>query len=123
MQYKGDQKEVSDIFTSIQMQHRIRLTYDWVRLRIQNCFTTDKSDWEDVIGAVDTIDDQVSAIQEVVKAKREVQSLQQPRRNTCKKVQKAETKWSKKSKGWKERRTRQQSSWKTHENVMKLKLL
>lgn len=120
--YKGIVKEVKDIFNNPDAtQDQVNQATEKIK-NSESVLRPDKSDLKDAIGAVDTLEDWLKNIPEVVKAKEEAQKVFNNPDATLEEVQKAETKLTEEiEKAEKNEETRQQSAENATENAMKLK--
>ena len=120
--YKEILKEAKDIFNN---PNATQDQVDQATEKIKNSESVlrpDKSDLKDAIGAVDTLEDWLKNIPEVVKAKEEAQKVFNNPDATLEEVQKAEAKLAEETeKAEKNEETRQQSAENATENAMKLK--
>ena len=120
--YKGIVKEVKDIFNNPDAtQDQVNQATEKIK-NSESVLRPDKSDLKDAIGSVDTLEDWLKNIPEVVKAKEEAQKVFNNPDATLEEVQKAETKLTEEiEKAEKNEETRQQSAENATENAMKLK--
>lgn len=120
--YKEIIKEVKDIFNNPDStQDQVNQATEKIK-NSESVLRPDKSDLKDVIGAVDTLEDWLKNIPEVVKAKEEAQKVFNNPDATLEEVQKAEAKLAEEiEKAEKNEETRQQSAENATENAMKLK--
>lgn len=120
--YKEIIKEVKNIFNN---PDSTQDQVDQATEKIKNSGSVlrpDKSNLKDAIGAVDTLDDWLKNIPEVVKAKEEAQKVFNNPDATLEEVQKAEAKLAEEiEKTEKNEETRQQSAENATENAIKLK--
>ena len=120
--YKEIIKEVKDIFNNPDStQDQVDQATEKIK-NSESVLRPDKSDLKDAIGAVDTLEDWLKNIPEVVKAKEEAQKVFNNPDATLEEVQKAEAKLAEEiEKAEKNEETRQQSAENATENAMKLK--
>ena len=120
--YKEIIKEVKDIFNNPDStQDQVNQATEKIK-NSESVLRPDKSDLKDAIGAVDTLEDWLKNIPEVVKAKEEAQKVFNNPDATLEEVQKAEAKLAEEiEKAEKNEETRQQSAENATENAMKLK--
>ena len=120
--YKEIIKEVKDIFNNPDStQDQVNQATEKIK-NSESVLRPDKSDLKDAIGAVDTLEDWLKNIPEVVKAKEEAQKVFNNPDATLEEVQKAEVKLAEEiEKAEKNEETRQQSAENATENAMKLK--
>ena len=120
--YKEIIKEVKDIFNNPDStQDQVNQATEKIK-NSESVLRPDKSDLKDAIGAVDTLEDWLKNIPEVVKAKEEAQKVFNNPDATLEEVQKAEVKLAEEiEKAEKNEETRQQSAENATENAMKVK--
>lgn len=120
--YKGIVKEVKDIFNNPDAtQDQVNQATEKIK-NSESVLRPDKSDLKDAIGAVDTLEDWLKNLPEVITAKEEAQKVFKNPDATLEEVQKAETKLAEETeKAEKNEETRQQSAENATENAIKLK--
>ena len=120
--YKEIIKEVKDIFNNPDAtQDQVDRATEKIK-NSESVLRPDKSDLKDAISTVDTLEDWLKNIPEVVKAKEEAQKVFNNPDATLEEVQKAEAKLAEEiEKAEKNEETRQQSAENATENAMKLK--
>lgn len=120
--YKEIIKEVKDIFNNPDAtQDQVDQATEKVK-NSESVLRPDKSDLRDAIGAVDTLEDWLKNLPEVIAAKEEAQKVFNNPDATLEEVQKAETKLAEEiEKAEKNEETRQQSAENATENAMRLK--
>ena len=120
--YKEIIKEVKDIFNNPDAtQDQVDQATEKVK-NSESVLRPDKSDFRDAIGAVDTLEDWLKNLPEVIAAKEEAQKVFNNPDATLEEVQKAETKLAEEiEKAEKNEETRQQSAENATENAMRLK--
>lgn len=120
--YKEIIKEVKDIFNNPDAtQDQVDQATEKVK-NSESVLRPDKSDLRDAIGAVDTLEDWLKNLPEVITSKEEAQKVFNNPDATLEEVQKAETKLAEEiEKAEKNEETRQQSAENATENAMRLK--
>lgn len=120
--YKEIIKEVKDIFNNPDStQDQVNQATEKIK-NSESVLRPDKSDLKDAIGAVDTLEDWLKNLPEVITAKEEAQKVFNNPDATLEEVQKAEAKLAEEiEKAEKNEETRQQSAENATENAMKLK--